>query len=146
ACLGGWRGCCGGACGVTRPDENSPLLISRKALGMNNFFFEVFDVVVINRKASFERTVRHPSLAFEERDNLFQDVVKRHVAHPNASNNALASCKSAVSKPSVNQWYTGSRRSWASWRLPCCCHSRARLVAARSSQDFACWLWAIVMA
>src|SRR5215831_8750363 len=66
--------------------------------------------------------------------------------HANSSNNAFASFKSAVSNPSVNQWYTGARRSWASWRLPCCCQSRARLVAARSSQDLACWLWAIRMA
>src|SRR5439155_11776588 len=66
--------------------------------------------------------------------------------HANSSNNAFASFKSAVSNPSVNQWYTGARRSWASWRFPCCCQRRARLVAVRSSQDFACWLWAIRMA
>src|ERR1700704_3630380 len=67
-------------------------------------------------------------------------------SHANSSNNALASCKSAVSNPSVNQLYTGASRSWASWRFPCCCQSRARLVAARSSQDFADWFWAIAMA
>src|SRR2546427_9015159 len=66
--------------------------------------------------------------------------------HANSSNNAFASFKSAVSNPSVNQWYTGARRSWASWRFPCCCQSFARLIAARSSQDFACWFWAIAMA
>src|SRR2546422_6945109 len=71
---------------------------------------------------------------------------KGAAGHANASNNALASLRSAVSKPSVNQWYTGARRSWASWRLPCCCQSFARLIAARSSQDFACWFWAIAMA
>jgi hypothetical protein len=58
--------------------------------------------------------------------------------YTNASSNALASFKSAVSKPSVNQWYTGARRSWASWRFPCWCHRRARLVAARNSRDLAC--------
>src|SRR5215468_6275694 len=66
--------------------------------------------------------------------------------HANSSNNALASLRSAVSKPSVNQPYTGASRSWASWRLPCCCHRRAKLVEVRSSQDLACWLWAIAMA
>src|SRR6266446_686210 len=64
----------------------------------------------------------------------------------NSSNNAFASCKSAVSNPSVNQWYTGARRSWASWRLPCCCQSRARLVAVRNSKDLACRLRAMLMA
>ena len=52
-----------------------------------------------------------------------------------ASNNAFASCKSAVSNPSVNQLYTGASKSRASAPFPCPCHSRARLVAARSSQD-----------
>src|SRR6266853_1105729 len=67
-------------------------------------------------------------------------------SHANSSNNAFASCKSAVSNPSVNQWYTGARRSWASWRFPCCCHSRARLLPIRNSKDLACWFWAIAMA
>ena len=67
----------------------------------------------------------------------------RAAGHANSSNNAFASCKSAVSKPSVNQPYTGARRSWASWRLPCCCQRRARLVAARNSRDLACWFWAM---
>src|SRR5215510_6727065 len=66
--------------------------------------------------------------------------------HANSSNNALASCKSAVSNPSVNQLYTGASRSWASWRLPCCCQSRLTLIVARSSHDLACWLWAMLMA
>src|SRR5215471_10952023 len=60
--------------------------------------------------------------------------------HANASNNVLASLRSAVSKPSVNQWYTGARRSWASWRLPWPCQRRARLVAVLNSKDLACWL------
>src|SRR5262245_23971563 len=66
--------------------------------------------------------------------------------HANSANNAFASFKSAVSNPSVNQLYTGASRSWASWRFPCCCQRRARLVAARSSRDLACWCWAIAIA
>src|SRR5215475_4677389 len=66
--------------------------------------------------------------------------------HANSSNNALASFKSAVSNPSVNQSYTGASRSYASWRLPCCCQSRAKEVAVRNSKDLACWFRAIVMA
>src|SRR5262249_48974459 len=56
-----------------------------------------------------------------------------------ACSSALASCKSAVSKPSVNQSQMGASSSQASWRLPCCRHSRLRLMEARSSQDLACW-------
>src|SRR5215470_1637476 len=33
----------------------------------------------------------------------------------------------------------GASSAWASMRLPCCCHRRARLMAARSSRDLACW-------
>src|SRR2546429_9531009 len=68
------------------------------------------------------------------------------VGHANASNNALASLRSAVSKPSVNQPYTGASRSWASWRFPWLCQKRARLVAARNSKDLACWLRAMLRA
>src|SRR5262244_1138240 len=63
--------------------------------------------------------------------------------HANSSNNALASLRSAVSNPSVNHPYTGASRSWASWRLPCCCQRRARLVAVFNSKDLACWVRAI---
>ena len=41
--------------------------------------------------------------AFEEAKNLDEDVVKRHDRSSNASSNAFASWRSAVSKPSVNQ-------------------------------------------
>jgi hypothetical protein len=53
------------------------------------------------------------------------------------SSNALASFRTGVSKPSVNQPYIGARRSRAASRLPCSRQSRARLTAARSSQNSA---------
>jgi hypothetical protein len=59
--------------------------------------------------------------------------------HERSSNTRFASCKSAVSNPSVNQLYTGASSSWAAWRLSCCCQRRARLVAARSLRALACW-------
>src|SRR5215471_13823781 len=91
-------------------------------------------------EAHLQGAIGYPSLAFQQGDDLFNNVVKGHDDSSNASKSALASCKSAVSNPSVNQWYTGASRSWASWRLPCCCHSRARLVAILNSKDLACWL------
>ena len=66
--------------------------------------------------------------------------------YASASSNTLASCRAAVSKPSVNQPYTGARSCRASTCLPCCCHRRARLMAARSSRDFASWWRAIARA
>src|SRR5262249_47269439 len=56
----------------------------------------------------------------------------------NTSSSALASRKSAVSNPSVNQEYTGASSARAASCFPCCCHRRARLMAARSSRDLAC--------
>jgi hypothetical protein len=58
-------------------------------------------------------------------------------AQDSSSSKPLASWRSAVSKPSVNQPQTGASSSRAPCRLPYCCHSRLRLVAARSSQDLA---------
>src|SRR2546422_9770656 len=75
-------GCFRCPCTFPSPDQNSAILVSREALGMDNFFLEVFDVVVINRKASLECPIRHPSLTLEERNDLFENVVKCHVAAP----------------------------------------------------------------
>jgi hypothetical protein len=55
-----------------------------------------------------------------------------------ASTTTLASCRSGVSKPSVNQAWIGARRSCAWRRLPCSAHRRASEVAARSSKPLAC--------
>ena len=58
---------------------------------------------------------------------------------PSSSSSALASCKSAVSKPSVNQPQTDASSSRAAVRLPWRCHSRLRLIATHSSSALACW-------
>jgi hypothetical protein len=43
---------------------------------------QIVEVVVIEVEASFQRTIGYPSLAFEEGDDLFENVVKCHVAAP----------------------------------------------------------------
>jgi hypothetical protein len=57
--------------------------------------------------------------------------------HNNSSSSALASRRSAVSKPSVNQRQIVASRSSASSRWPYCCHRLLRLIVARSSSDLA---------
>src|SRR6478672_1776665 len=57
--------------------------------------------------------------------------------HASSSNSAFASFRSRVSKPSVNQPYTGASSSRACCTLPWSRQRCARLTAARSSQDFA---------
>jgi len=56
-----------------------------------------------------------------------------------ASSSVVASWRSAVSQPAVHQPSSGASRAWASARVPCCCHSRARLMAARRSRAVASW-------
>src|SRR5215471_11608113 len=50
---------------------------------------------------------------------------------------ALAPLRSSVSKPSPNHLYTGVSRSRAFFRLRWARQSRAMLIAARNSKDFA---------
>ncbi len=56
---------------------------------------------------------------------------------PGSARPAFASLRSAVSKPSVNQPEISASITRASSRQPCLASSRARLVVARSSNDFA---------
>src|SRR5215831_12090652 len=116
-------------------------------MGIEQFFFQVLDKVIVYIKLSFQGTVGHTPLALEQCEDLSHHLVEiHHRLSESTSSSAFASIRSAVSNPSVNHPYTGASRSWASWRLPWCCHNRARLVAVRSSSDLACWLWAMVMA
>src|SRR5215813_1264470 len=82
---------------VASPNETSPFVIDNW-VNVEDFFLQVLDIVVIDIIASLEGTIRYPSLAFEERDDLGEDVVKRHTrSSPNSASNTLASCKSTVS-------------------------------------------------
>src|SRR5215831_4809483 len=90
--------------GGTRPREASLICLYLRFMDIEEFPFQVFQVGIIQVKASLEGTIGHPSLVFEERNNLLEDVVKRHNrSTSNSSNNPFASCKSAISNPSVNQ-------------------------------------------
>ena len=64
------------------------------------------------------------------------DLRGSHAA--NSCSSAFASFRSRVSNPSVNQPYTGANSSRACCTLPWSRQRRASLMAARSSQDFAC--------
>src|SRR5215470_8974413 len=113
-------------------------------MGIEQFFFQVLDKGIVYAKLSFQGTIRHLALALKQCTDLSHHLVEiHHRLSESTSSSAFASIRSAVSNPSVNHPYTGASRSWASWHLPCCCHKRARLVAARSSQDLACCVRAI---
>src|SRR5215470_1645945 len=139
--LGRWSRGFGGPFNITGPYQHTIVFVYCQFFRVDEFVFEVFQVRVIQVKLPLQCPIGDPLVLLEPVDDVGEDLLKCHdCPSVNASNNALASCKSAVSKPSVNQLYTEARRSYASWRLPCCCHRRARFVAVRNSKDLACWL------
>lgn len=48
-------------------------------MNVEQFLLEDIQILIIDVKTHLERTRRHPSLPFQERDNLFEDVVECHV-------------------------------------------------------------------
>src|SRR5215510_6750523 len=98
---GGWLWFC---FRCTNPDKDSAVFIDSQALGIDDFFFEILNVVVVEVKLTLQSPIRHTSSTAEEVYNLVEDVVEIHYRpSSNASSKALASFRSAVSKPSVNQ-------------------------------------------
>ncbi len=57
------------------------------------------------------------------------------IAYFSSSNSPLASLRSSVSKPSVNQSQTGARRSWASLVLSFFCQKRTSEPALAEAAD-----------
>jgi hypothetical protein len=47
-------------------------------MGIEKFFFQVLNVVIIYAKLPFERPIRDASLTLQEVENLSDDIVKFH--------------------------------------------------------------------
>src|SRR2546428_4688299 len=78
-CLGsGWDGLWQRSC-IARPDEDSALLIHRQAFRVNHFFFETFEILVIQVETQFERAIGEAFFTCEQIDDLRQDLSKFHV-------------------------------------------------------------------
>ena len=133
------RGDCLGNGSITRPHEHLPVLISGELVDFDEFILQDVEGGVIQVELELESPVRgFPSL-LEQGNHAVEYRVEVHYRPSSSScNNALASLRSAVSNPSVNQLYTSANTCHASSRFPCCCHNRARLVAVRNSKDLAC--------
>src|SRR6516165_8756607 len=94
----------GGFCSAASPHEHSAIFIRGEVLCFDDLCLEGFEILVIQAKPYLEGGIRHSSLPLEERHDLCENVVKGHTrSSPNSASNALVSCKSAVSNPSVNQ-------------------------------------------
>jgi hypothetical protein len=75
--LSGLRGNCLCADRVASPHETSSFVIA-DWVHIEDFFLQVLDIVVINTKASLDGTIRDPSLAFEEVNELGENVIEGH--------------------------------------------------------------------
>src|SRR5215475_5128061 len=73
-----WRSCEWYAFSLPSPDQNSATLIHRNALGINQLFLEHIQILVIQIEAHLQCTIRHPSLAFEEREDLGENFIEGH--------------------------------------------------------------------
>ena len=71
---------------------------------------------------------------------------ERRIGDCSASSAARAAVRSAVPCPSLNQSYTGRNTACASGRRPVDASRFASAIAARSSNDFACWSQAYAIA
>ena len=56
--------------GVSRPDQHFAIFVAGQALGVDELGLEILEVLVVERKASFERPIGHASLVPEEVEDL----------------------------------------------------------------------------
>src|SRR5215813_3171127 len=98
------RGWCLDSSRFTSPDETSAMVIGNGILRVKQFLLEQVKAVIVQLELDFECTIGQPSMALEQCNHLFEHLVEGHPRFSdNSSNNALASLRSAVSNPSVNQ-------------------------------------------
>src|SRR5262249_42570805 len=103
-CLSRLRGDFLYACSVDSPYKDTVLLIDRQFFGVDEFVLQCFDAIIAQWKLHLEVSLGYPSSLLEKGNHLVEDRVEVHYRpSSSSSNNAFASCKSAVSNPSVNQ-------------------------------------------
>src|SRR5262249_21542046 len=89
---------------LSDPDQDLTVLIPGHPSRFDEFLFEVCQRLVLQAELTLERAVGHPPFAAQQCTGLFDNFRELHTPSANLSSSALASCKSFVSKPSVNQW------------------------------------------
>src|SRR5215813_9180263 len=90
---------------IASPDKDAIMFIHCQLLSVDEFVLQSFNAIIAQGKLHLEGSIGHPSSLLQEVDNLVEEVIEIHYRpSPSSSNNAFASLRSAVSKPSVNQW------------------------------------------
>src|SRR4029450_2328904 len=99
---GGWR--CpwlGGRRGGADPDQHAPVVVLGAVLDVNEFLLEQGQAGLVQLELSLEGPIGDPPMPLEQCEDLVEQLIKRHDCP--SSSSAWAPCRSAVSKPSVNQ-------------------------------------------
>src|SRR5262249_32640414 len=89
---------------IASPDKDAILFIHCQLLSVDEFVLQSFNAIIAQGKLHLEGSIGHPFSLLQEGDHLVEEVIEIHSrSPPSSSNNAFASLRSAVSKPSVNQ-------------------------------------------
>src|SRR5262249_6716227 len=59
-------------------DQDAAVLIHGQPSRLDEFFLQIFDIVVIQTKLPLQRTIRRPALPLEERTDLGEHVIEIH--------------------------------------------------------------------
>jgi hypothetical protein len=63
---------------VTSPDQYRAFFVHRQSFGFDQFVFEVFEILVIEGKPSFQGSIRDPFLPLEQFKDLGENVIEGH--------------------------------------------------------------------
>jgi hypothetical protein len=60
------------------PEQAAAILITHWMVGVAEFFFEIFEIIVVQVKLPLQGAVRHTPPASQHIEHLIQDFLERH--------------------------------------------------------------------
>src|SRR5262249_23039763 len=89
---------------LSNPHQHFTVFIAGDALSVDQLFCERGELFLIQVELQLKRAIGQPSTLLEEGRDAVNHLIEVHQGSSSrCSSNALASCKSLVSNPSVNQ-------------------------------------------
>jgi hypothetical protein len=73
-----WCGVLRGGVGVTTPDQNRPIFVDGQPSRLDNFGFQVLDVVISETVLPLQGAISHTSMALEKVQDGIEPLVKIH--------------------------------------------------------------------
>jgi hypothetical protein len=91
-----------GHVGCTRPHEDATVLLHRDAAHLNEFRFQIVEVVIVERELALEGTIGEALILLEPLDDLCEDLFEGH-SRPSARRAPLrcASSRAYLTRPSA---------------------------------------------